>query len=277
MEKGIIPIVMGGLGNQMFIIASAFVVSKTNNYQLYIFKNTIDNNQHNIHKIDYNSTIFKEFGTHINESFRNIPNIDDFKDYQKHSLHINNNAFDEWNPSEVKKGTLMNRYYQYYPNISLYENDLRVLFVKGLINFTQQFQVEPDSCAFIHVRRGDYLSVSHIHYVQPISYYKYCIEQLLEMNKKVKRIYVLSDDIDWVKKQDIFLQNNFHIIENLNELESIALMSLCKGGAICANSTFSWWGAFLGAFEVRNPIFIPKKWINTHSDLHLFPSEWIQV
>jgi hypothetical protein len=275
MEKGIIPIVMGGLGNQMFIIASAFVVSKTNNYKLYIFKNTINNNQHNIHKIDYNSTIFREFGIHIDNIFRNIRNIDAFKDYKEHSADINNNGFDEWNPAEVEKGTLMNRYYQYYPTISLFENEIRTLFLTGINDFIKQFKINTHSCAFIHVRRGDYLHASHIHYIQPISYYQHCVEQLLQMNKEVKKIFVLSDDITWVKEQLFFQQ--FNIIENFNELESIALMSLCKGGAICANSTFSWWGAFLGAFEKRNPVFVPKKWINTHCDIHLFPDEWIQV
>ena len=52
------------------------------------------------------------------------------------------------------------------------------------------------------------------------------------------------------------------------------LMSLCKGGAICSNSTFCWWGAFLGTYEKRNPVFVPKKWISVKDDMsNLFPSE----
>ena len=55
-------------------------------------------------------------------------------------------------------------------------------------------------------------------------------------------------------------------------------MSLCKGGAICSNSTFCWWGAFLGTYEKRNPVFVPKKWISVKDDMsNLFPSEWIII
>jgi hypothetical protein len=277
MEKGIIPIVMGGLGNQMFIVASAFVVSKTNHYTLYLFKNTLDNNQHNIHQIDYNLTIFKEFGIHISDNFRNIKNIDAFKDYNHHSIQINNNAFDEWNPLEVKKGTLMNRYYQYYPTISVFENEIRNLFLTGLYEFINRFQISVDTSAFLHVRRGDYLSLSEIHFIQPLSYYQQCVNELLQRNKHISKIYILSDDSTWVKSQTYFQENIFDIQENLNELESMALMSQCKGGAICANSTFSWWGAFLGAYKERNPVFIPKKWINIDSVIDLFPPEWIQI
>jgi hypothetical protein len=56
-------------------------------------------------------------------------------------------------------------------------------------------------------------------------------------------------------------------------------MSLCKGGAICANSSFSWWGAFLGSYSERNPVIIPKRWIKNNSSdpIDMFPSEWIQL
>ena len=56
---------------------------------------------------------------------------------------------------------------------------------------------------------------------------------------------------------------------------TLALMSLCKAGAICANSTFSWWGAFLGAHGVRAPVFVPERWIGGDKlPVALFPDEW---
>lgn len=276
MEKGIIPILMGGLGNQMFIVASAFVASQVNGYKMYIFKNTFDNNKHNIHNLDYNTTIFRLFGIHYNISFRNINTIDEFKDYKLHSNNITMDGFDEWNPLEVKKGTIMNRYYQYYPVISLYENEIRLRFIKGLQSFLLTVSVDINS-AFLHIRRGDYLSFSNIHYIQPLSYYKKCVDLLIEKNKNVSKIIVVSDDISWIKNESYFNNPIFHLTENLNELDTLALISQCKGGAICANSTFSWWGAFLGAYELRNPVFVPKLWINTKSTLNLFPPEWIVI
>jgi hypothetical protein len=60
-----------------------------------------------------------------------------------------------------------------------------------------------------------------------------------------------------------------------DELESLALMSLCRKGAICANSTFSWWGAFLGTYGERAPVYVPEKWISDPPIVSLFPPEWI--
>lgn len=51
-------------------------------------------------------------------------------------------------------------------------------------------------------------------------------------------------------------------------------MSKCQAGAILANSTFSWWGGFLGPYKYRNPIIYPKQWIKG-DDIQLFFKDWI--
>ena len=79
--------------------------------------------------------------------------------------------------------------------------------------------------------------------------------------------------MEWVKEQEYFNSEIFEQYESSDELESLALMSLCLGGAICGNSTFSWWGAFLGAYSLRNPVFVPKNWIKMDITC-LFPDEW---
>ena len=96
---------------------------------------------------------------------------------------------------------------------------------------------------------------------------------MLHLN--VRKIYLLSDDIEWVKSQELFNDRNFfEPFECEDELTSLTFMSMCKSGAICANSTFSWWGAFLGSYEKRSPIFVPEKWMLTTSEIKLFPKEW---
>ena len=89
----------------------------------------------------------------------------------------------------------------------------------------------------------------------------------------LSKIIVVSDDIEWVKSQDFFKLSIFEIYESNNELETLALMAKCKAGAICANSTFSWWGAFLGAYEKRNPVVVPKYWIREKIEC-LYPTDW---
>ena len=86
----------------------------------------------------------------------------------------------------------------------------------------------------------------------------------------------MTDDVQWAKQQDLFKSRLFHIIEHKNELETFNIMTQCHGGAICANSTFSWWGAFLGAHSKKAPVIIPQKWINLPI-VELFPKEWHSI
>ena len=75
---------------------------------------------------------------------------------------------------------------------------------------------------------------------------------------KIDQWYVFSDDPQWCKTnlnslfRDISLPS-FSIIENdkFNEVETLWLISLCDRGGICANSTFSWWGSWLGEKEMK--------------------------
>jgi hypothetical protein len=170
----------------------------------------------------------------------------------------------------------MKSYYQYYPPISIYENEIRDLFLKGLDEYRNEYLKEKNTyeeSAFIHIRRNDYIKLSNYHYVQDMDYYNKAL-LLLEKNENIKKFYIFSDDISYIKKN--FTKDNFIIIDEKNELKSLALMSLCTGGAICANSTFSWWGAFLGAYGKNNTVIVPSKWIN-EKIYNLFPEEWIII
>lgn len=266
MEPGIIPIVMGGIGNRMFITAAAYVAHKHSSSPLYILQEP-DNNKHNKRKHDYNKSVFKHFGMHIELTQNNI-----------HSLGykvFNSQGFNAWFPETITPGTLMTSYFQYYPPLKPYEGRIRELFVKGLEEFRSKFIRDYSNTAFLHVRRGDAHENLHIYYLLPIEYYKECVSKLLEKNK-VEKIIIFSDEMSWVKEQEYFKSDLFEIYENSDELESIALMTLCTGGAICGGSTFSWWGAFLGAHGCSNPVFVPKNWIKMKIEC-LFPDEWIII
>ena len=239
---------------------------------LYLFNNTNCNNSHS--KMEYKNNIFKHLGTHINQTYRN-----NFLNYKHHSLNIFQ-GFEHWDFSSVKKGLVLESYYQYYPPLEIYENKIRSILLSGLEDSKKKIlekynEVELSDSAFLHIRRGDYVDFSDRHYLQPMDYYKYCIEKL-KLTGSIRKIYLLSDDIEWVESQPLFKEDIgfFEPFECDDEIVSLTFMTLCKAGAICANSTFSWWGAFLGAYEKRSPIFVPKKWMLTTSEIKLFPKEW---
>jgi Glycosyl transferase family 11 len=116
------------------------------------------------------------------------------------------------------------------------------------------FILERPNCA-IHVRRGDYVGRTQYNPVCSLDYYRSAIE-LFERDTK---FLVCSDDINWCKQ--IWSDERFIFSEYVDEVMDLYLMSMCQHHII-ANSTFSWWAAWLD----RNPhkkIVAPKKWFGS--------------
>jgi hypothetical protein len=272
-QSSVIPSLDGGLGNQLFICIAAYIIHIEKNIPLYIFQCPLRNNKHNIHKINYNDNIFKYIGTHINT---------ELNDYKTHELIAqgyrmetgHKDGFKAWSIPQFNK-IILNDYYQFYPPFIKYENEIRQALLKGLRSYSNQYPPSNDR-AFLHVRRGDYLQYASVRYDESTTYYRNAIDTILEKNKNIKRIYVVSDDIEWVKSAPHFSSEMFTFFESTNEIETLLFMTSCQGGAICANSTFSWWGAFLGAYESRAPIIVPKIWCDCPTP-YLYPDDWIKI
>ena len=79
-----------------------------------------------------------------------------------------------------------------------------------------------------------------------------------------------------IKSENFFANERFTIFEG-DELETLALMSLCTNGTISSGLSLGWWGAFLGAYAKRNPVVVPKKWIKIPDSQSLLPEEWITI
>jgi hypothetical protein len=132
----------------------------------------------------------------------------------------------------------------------------------------------------IHVRRGDYVSVARsarYHGVCSQEYYRDALIYL-SMRTKISRLFIFSDDIEWVKKNMTFdFPFTFVSNESIPDYEELLLMSYCKHNII-ANSTFSWWAAWLN--NNSNKIIIaPKRWLaKTGNDYYgEIPSKWIKM
>ena len=131
-----------------------------------------------------------------------------------------------------------------------------------------------DEVIFLHVRRGDpnladkrgfkwaYTQCSSQHPPQPLEYY----ERALKEFDDDMPVVVFSDSIDWVKEQDLFKPDRFMISEQTDKFSDgalvpyidLCLMTLCDH-AIIANSSMSWWGAWLIQNEYKK-VVAPKMW-----------------
>ena len=278
LQEGIIPCLMGGLGNQLFIIAAAFCIHKTTNIPIYILNMNESNNKHNIHKFNYMDTIFNYIGKHIHvlQPIDSLLHLLFYSGYRDH-INIHQSGFLPWSPETSHKTIIVRNYYQYYPPLQQIESEFTELCLKGLENHPNQPpEIDSSTSAFLHIRRGDYLKDPHIHYIQPLEYYQKAVTILKEKNPSVQAIYILSDDIRWVKEQELFHDPLFKFYESDDELQSFLFMTKCHAGAIIANSTFSWWGALMGSHIYATPIMYPYRWIS--EDVYdLFPTSWIKI
>ena len=91
---------------------------------------------------------------------------------------------------------------------------------------------------FIHVRRGDYLHLSDAHFVLTLEWYQRALRHFSPSDL----FLVFSDDLEWCQANITFLPH-VRFVQNIDYID-LFLMSQCDGGII-ANSSFSWWGAYL--------------------------------
>ena len=130
----------------------------------------------------------------------------------------------------------------------------------------------------LHVRRGDYVSNSQhnaVHGTVSMDYYKKAVKAV---KKKVQSpfFYIFSDDPEWCQKYFSIPQATV-IAHNTSGSEDLRLMKECHHN-ILANSSFSWWGTWLGRQEEKL-IFAPKNWFKDKSIVtkDLIPEHWNKI
>lgn len=172
--------------------------------------------------------------------------------------------------------------YKYFESISLLlKDELSPKNPLSGLNLEVAKNISKVNSVSLHIRRGDYVSnlaTNKVHGFLGLEYYKKAISLILS---KVSNPYffVFSDDISWAR-ENLELTNNVMFIDHNhgeNSYEDIRLMSLCQHHII-ANSSFSWWGAWLG----QNPskiVLYPERWFATsdRDTSTLCPPEWFVV
>lgn len=271
----------GGLGNQMFQYSfyKAFIKTNKNTkvkidiswyfdkkrislYKLNIFNNI------KIKKPSNKFLIIKKYAT----KFRNLI-------YRVFNLFYieNDDGFDS-NVININKGII----YGYFQNEKYFESvkdevhDYFIFDIKEEEIIKLAKEMENTNSVSIHIRRGDYLKYpKRYEGICDLDYYEKAIEYMIK-NVDNPVFYVFSNDIEWAKENIKY--NNINYIDLScyeKDWYDMYLMSNCKNNII-ANSSFSWWAAYLN--KNKNKIVIsPCKWDNLLPNKNSCCSNWINV
>ena len=274
----------GGLGNQMFQFATGYSVAKKNNVRLtldlkYINKRQLFNgfeleNVFNIYskisflnkQLNYKSFNFSVILNIFEKSFYNFN--EPHYHYSKKILDLPKHSFlDGYWQSELYFKDYANEIreiYSFSPNLNK-ENNL-------IIN-----DINNNNSISIHVRRGDFLlKQNNNHNTNLKEYYLKAIKDSSKFFKNPK-FFIFTDDPSWVS-ENFILNHSYNVVDINHGSKSFLdmyLMSLCQINII-ANSSFSWWGAWLNNNKDKI-IYAPKNWFNDkliRTD-DLFPKSWI--
>jgi hypothetical protein len=249
----IITKLQGRLGNQLFQYAVSRSLSLTHNCDFYFdFKSMLPTEP--LELIYFQNLKIKE----ANFNF-NLPIIKDDFFYKK----LSDNVFlDGYWQSE--------KYFNEHREVILSDLSIGIDILTYLKN---KYPVINDNTVSMHIRRGDYLKNQKKFPIQPMTYYENCYDTLNDSNIN---ILIFSDDISWCRENIKF--KNCFFIENEKNITDLYLMSLCKNNII-ANSSFSWWGAWLNKHKDKT-VFAPKLWFGPKLLLNtedIVPETWVKI
>ena len=250
---------LGRLGNQMFQFASlkgiarhrgfnfCFPPSANKNewtdHQLLIPFKLRSTNELNIQYIDFDRPTIHEQGFTFNKDlFDNCPDwitLQGFFQTEKYFKHIE---------KQIRKD------FTFKDEIKDECDDLIKQFTNPIA---------------LHIRRGDFVWNNKNHPPLSLDYY----ESALKLFDSDREVIIFSDDTEWCKNQDIFADDRFAVAEGGDQFYDMCLMSMCDD-FIIANSTFSWWGAWLGN---RGKVVAPKQWFGealSHDTKDLYCKGW---
>ena len=168
----------------------------------------------------------------------------------------------------------------YWQN-ELYFSDIRELLLRELspnnsmndLSFAYLNSIKKSNSVSLYVRRGDYLNLKNIN-VLNVDYYMKAAEYIRK-NVEKPTFFIFSDDLEWCKSSLTFLGDCIYVERTQTEIDDLKLMSFCQHNII-ANSSFSWWGAWLN----QNPnktVIAPKDWLlNDPGSSNVILSDWVK-
>lgn len=183
------------------------------------------------------------------------------------------------------RACLLNGYWQsedYFPSI---RSKIKEVFqFQGIDNENKKIAEEMNSCTSVslHIRRGDYLNTNYYCDLSKNGYYISAIEFIKSEIKEATDLffYVFSNDEIFTKnfifKERLKNVKIININNGLDNYKDMYLMSQCKHNII-ANSSFSWWGAYINS-NPKKIVVSPEKWFNNQIEAtRIVPESWIKI
>lgn len=280
----------GGLGNQMFQYAFGIATAERTNSKLFLDQRFLEikDQPAGFTLRDYELDIFGVSNQNILPSnlfskatklqgslkaklFRKI--APQFSTYIKEDSKKFHPEYLKTNKEVYLRGYWQNpRYFDDYKEVILKAFEFQKGWSSSGKEFADQIAAQPQAIS-IHVRRGDYLKNPFNLKVCNQEYYQKSIEHFKEING---HYFIFSDEPKWVL-ENFDLKSNCTVVDRKGSpetnYEDFRLMSLCHHHII-ANSSFSWWGAYLNN-KPNKKVIAPKLWDQLRSSKDVCPSEWI--
>lgn len=259
---------MGGLGNQLFQYAAAYSIARQKNVKISVDTSFYQiNNQHGGYRLDKlkisELTVAPKKSKKLEWKVKAINKLPilGFIDHKIiHESHFKN-------VNVIADDVLLLGYWQNSKYFSAHLQDLKNIFVPISVSSrasADALKMRESNSVSIHIRRGDYISNPNAlknHGICSIEYYKQAIGYILEtVGKPV--FFIFSDDIPWVEENlsKLFSKNDCLYMKGNTQEEDLWLMSNAKHHII-ANSSFSWWGAYLASDETQI-VVSPTPWFD---------------
>lgn len=285
----IITQLTGGLGNQMFQYAFGYCLAKKNDTKLkYVFDNfnhvTSRQLELEVFQITGKQAIAEDIKRIYLDKIKISKIISIFTKKQKYIFQEKKQFFQSTNLT-IPNDSYVTGYWQSEKYFLDFSDQIKKEFTfKNLLSKKNREILETinqNNSVGVHIRRGDYISNKKTygyHGVCGLDYYQSAIEKIT--NKISSPVfYFFSDDPAWVKENFKTIKNSYYIDWNtgINSYCDMQLMSLCKHNII-ANSSFSWWGAWLNNNKSKI-VITPKKWFakNNANTKDLIPETWLQI
>jgi hypothetical protein len=292
----IISKIFDGLGNQMFQYACGKAVAQRLKTRLLLDLSWFDSGNRTFMLDVFSNINYSLFSPSVHRHFitRKIISLSK-RILQRMGIvytirDINETKFSYWcGIEQIKSSAILSGYWQNEKYFSLISSTIRHDFMfpefdcQEAKNIAKKITETPCPIS-IHVRRGDYVEnpvTNNFHGVCSPDYYKKALQIIInKYGENTPELFLFSDDLDWVKKNfDTFRLPS--VVIDIKEhkdkpYHDMHLMSLCQHHII-ANSSFSWWGAWLSS---RNGIVIaPKRWFadETMKDYNPSLESWIKI